>query len=97
LREVADSIVGEDAAIWRSRSRSGAVSPFETIAGLLTSALGNAGDAKATLVASLAGAGVPTSRARVVADACLSLVAPGKPGARSAGEDRDALFAAWLD
>src|SRR3954454_15528182 len=73
-------------AVWRARSRPVSVSPFETISELLTSALGSLGGER--LHGALAAGGVPPSRAEVIERAFVR---------DPATDDRDALFAAWLD
>src|SRR3954447_23847036 len=102
LREVAEvATARKDVSVWRSRSRPGAVTPFDAVAGLLTAAIGTSDvqAALAQLLSALTAAGVARARVQVVADACMSLVAPRDTEtlSRAPTEDRDALFAAWLD
>ena len=88
--------------VWRARSWPGAVSPFDTIAGLLLAAAGPEAEPGATrelIRARLIAGGVAVSRAELVAGECAALVWPRpEDGAdRQPTDDRDALFATWLD
>ncbi len=88
--------------VLRARSRSGAVSPFEAIAGLIRAVLPGdlaRDDTSAAVRASLVATGSADARAALVAELCTNLVWPRDTDARArqAGEDRDALFGAWLD
>ena len=103
MREAADRATGRRmAVVWRARARSGAVSPFDAIAGLAISALG-AGtsdtDIGPRIERALREKGIAPSRAAVVSEALSSLVSPrdGDYGVRPPSEDRDALFTAWLE
>ncbi|HEY5488894.1 MAG TPA: adenylate/guanylate cyclase domain-containing protein, partial [Candidatus Limnocylindrales bacterium] len=103
LREVASSAAARsDLVIWRSRARPGSVSPFDAIAGLLLSAIGSDGAQiaeAADIEQRLVARGMAAARASVVAGVCSSLLFPhGADGnVRQTTDDRDALFAAWLD
>jgi class 3 adenylate cyclase len=96
LRQLADDLTAADpnVLIWRTRCRPDVVSPFDPIARLLRDAL--AGDAQTSLAAATMRAGTPSLRAQVVADAVMSVLGSG-PREGASREDRDALFAAWLD
>lgn len=105
LREFADRVALDEAGttVIHSRARADSVSPFGAVARLLLDALGTAEarDAEQRIVAAVVQAGATEQRARVVAEACLSVMDPSATGA--AGEpakpsdDREALFGAWLD
>jgi class 3 adenylate cyclase/tetratricopeptide (TPR) repeat protein len=89
-------------AVWRSRARPDAVSPFDAIADLLRSAIGAERDSAATsetIRTRLAAQGLPSSRAQVVAGICSMLAWPREDdrSGRLPADDRDALFAALLD
>ena len=111
LREIGDRLAesADRLVVWRTRTRSDAVSPFEAVATLMRAAIGTTDPAAArqTLTAALTGSGSSEMRAEVVAEACLSVAWPSAAAtvtrdARPAGDarpadDRDALFAAWLE
>jgi class 3 adenylate cyclase/tetratricopeptide (TPR) repeat protein len=113
LRELDTRLAGRGAGpatvVWRARARPDSLSPFEPIAGLMIEAVGSAMAARRSLDqllaeadeiigSRLADASVPELRARVIRDACMSLLRPAKqqPEARPATE-REQLFEAWLD
>jgi class 3 adenylate cyclase len=87
MREISMRAADSGAAVWSTRSRAGSVSPFETVAGLLAAALGEGGTS--ALRAALRAHGVVPARVEVIAQAF--------EGAGGATDDRDTLFAAWLD
>lgn len=103
LREFADQLGAADQApaVWRSRARPESLSPFDPVARLMLEALRTAEReaAERRLAAALADGETSPLRARVVVDACLSVVWPPSVSSDKAkpAEDRDALFAAWLE
>jgi class 3 adenylate cyclase/tetratricopeptide (TPR) repeat protein len=79
------------AAVFRARLRPDLLSPFEPI-GQLVRSVGEPAD----VTRRLAAAGVPTARAEVVRDALAAVIAPVE-AADGFSDERDRLFAAWLE
>jgi class 3 adenylate cyclase/tetratricopeptide (TPR) repeat protein len=79
------------AAVLRARLRPDLLSPFEPVGQLVRSA-GRPDD----VVSRLAANGVSPARAQVVADALAAVVAPVE-GSTGFGDERERLFAAWLE
>ncbi len=92
---------GRGTVVLRSRARADSVSPFDPVARLLLDALLTADRtaAEVRLRDAARAVGASEMRARVVADACLSVVWPEASGgeAGTPNEERDTLFAAWLE
>jgi class 3 adenylate cyclase/tetratricopeptide (TPR) repeat protein len=120
LREIADRLdkgaPGSSTVVWLSRARPDSLSPFDPVARLILDALASArlpvsgasddrqAAAERLLLDKLSAAGAGELRARVVADACLSVLWPSaasQGGSAADGnkpsEDREALFGAWLE
>ena len=79
------------AAVFRARLRPDLLSPFEPVGQLVRSA----GD-PAEVAKRLAASAVPPGRAEVVRDALAAVVAPAE-AAQGFGDERERLFAAWLE
>jgi class 3 adenylate cyclase/tetratricopeptide (TPR) repeat protein len=90
LNEYALQAADTGAAVFRARLRPDLLSPFEPIGQLVRSAA-----EPFEVASSLTALGVPAARAAVVQGALAALVAPVEPGT-GLGEERDQLFAAWL-
>jgi len=91
LEEVEARVRGRGAAVLRARLRPDLLSPFEPIGQLVRSAI-----EPAAIASELVAAGVSRSRAVVVAEALQSVLTPSAAGA-GAPEERERLFAAWLE
>ncbi|MGZ4418258.1 MAG: ATP-binding protein, partial [Gaiellaceae bacterium] len=86
LEEVGAEASRRGAAVLRSRLRPDLLSPFEPV-GQLVRSLGNPADVVARL---------PPGRGEVVRDALAAVIAPVE-AASGFAEERDRLFAAWLE
>jgi class 3 adenylate cyclase len=103
LRELAETVRHDphQSRVLRTRARPEATSALEPVAGLFWNAFGLAELERALveLERALAGAGHSSRRTMVVVDAVSELLSPSAAPSRGQSrlEDRDALFAAWLD
>jgi class 3 adenylate cyclase/tetratricopeptide (TPR) repeat protein len=89
--ECGEEALRRGAAVFRARLRPDLLSPFEPVGQLVRSVA-----APSDVGSRLASAGLRPARAAVVADALAAVVAPVE-AAHGVGEERDRLFAAWLE
>jgi class 3 adenylate cyclase len=101
LREFATVVETQGGRVWRARAQPESVSGFEPIAAVMREAVKSSGlsatDAQ-MLRQRLIGGGMAELRASVVSEAVAHVLAPAAAGVDARPtEDRDVLFAAWLD